>query len=362
MSPTPQRPIRFAVIGAGPLSRSTALRAFQTAAHARLAAIVSDDATTRDELGVRYSVPTFGYEDYDALIRCLDLDAVYIDVPLPKRHDLAMRAARAGMHVFCEAPMGADKIACEQLVTAAASRGVELMIADHIAFGGPHSDALAYVRDGALGKLERFTSAFIERLDPREDRATTLRGAAAQYIQAARYYFRDEPCAVSAQPATAADEDQDDSAQRLAITLEFPHDRVANIIVGVARDRDSSLALHGTRGVLDMSPAYDYGRGAAFQLRNDHGWKMGRFAEAGPSAAQLDYFAACIADDRRPKANVHSAVADVEIVGRVQEALRRGGKVPVGVRPLGRLPSARVVTPSGLFRFAAEVRAAMAGS
>ena len=90
-------------MGLGHIAQVAVIPAF---AHARrnsqLVAIVSGDRTKRREVARRYRIEhTFTYEDFDECLRVVD--AVYIALPNSMHAEYAIRAARAGVHVLCEA-------------------------------------------------------------------------------------------------------------------------------------------------------------------------------------------------------------------------------------------------------------------
>ena len=75
--------------------RSAVLPAFGHAKrNSELVALVSDDDTKRRKLGRKYGVRLIaGYDEYDALLRTGDVDAVYIGLPNHLHKDYAIRAA-----------------------------------------------------------------------------------------------------------------------------------------------------------------------------------------------------------------------------------------------------------------------------
>src|SRR5438105_5329117 len=92
------RQVRYAVAGLGHIAQAAVLPAFAHAGeNSVLAALLSDDEAKRRELGARYGVPTFGYDQYDACLKSGLVDAVYIALPNALHRDYAVRAAQAGV-------------------------------------------------------------------------------------------------------------------------------------------------------------------------------------------------------------------------------------------------------------------------
>src|SRR4051812_32945136 len=101
--------VRYAVVGQGYIAQAAVLPAFAHAKrNSRLVALVSGDATKRRELGKRYAVPAYSYDEYDSLLTSGAIDAVYIALPNDQHRDFTVRAARRGVHVLCEKPLAVD--------------------------------------------------------------------------------------------------------------------------------------------------------------------------------------------------------------------------------------------------------------
>jgi predicted dehydrogenase len=109
-----RKQVRYAVVGLGHIAQVAVLPAFGNARrNSKLAALVSGDPVKRKAMSEKYGVPrACAYEEYDALLRSGDIDAVYIALPNSQHCDYAERAARAGVHVLCEKPMAVTAEEC----------------------------------------------------------------------------------------------------------------------------------------------------------------------------------------------------------------------------------------------------------
>jgi predicted dehydrogenase len=122
--------IRYAVVGLGAFAQSDALPAFAYTENSELVALVSGDATKRDELAQKYGVRhTYSYEEYDDLLKSGNIDAVYLSVPNHLHCDYTVRAAKARIHVLCEKPMAVTVADCRTMIAAARDNDIALMIA-----------------------------------------------------------------------------------------------------------------------------------------------------------------------------------------------------------------------------------------
>src|SRR5690606_32532798 len=191
---------RYAVVGLGHIAQVAVLPAFGNARrNSRLAALVSGDPVKREELSKRYGVEkACAYEEYDALLKSGDIDAVYIALPNSMHCDYAVRAARAGVHVLVEKPMALTEEECERMARAARDSGTKLMVAYRLHFERANLEAIEVARSGRIGEPRLFSSTFTMRVVPGNIRVRTETGGGVLYdlgiycINAVRGLFRDE--------------------------------------------------------------------------------------------------------------------------------------------------------------------------
>src|SRR3954462_9360313 len=192
-------PIRYAVVGLGHIAQVAVLPAFRHAQrNSRLVALVSDDRTKRREVGKKYRVDrTYGYDEYET---CLEgVDAVYIALPNSMHAEYTVRAARAGVHVLGEKPMGAAAAEGEGMIAACRERRVKLMIAYRLHFEELTLAVFDLVRTGKIGAPKFFNSSFSMTVREGNIRTRQDLGGGSVYdigvycINAARHLFRAEP-------------------------------------------------------------------------------------------------------------------------------------------------------------------------
>jgi predicted dehydrogenase len=98
---------------------------------------------------------------YEELLERADVDAVYVPLPTGIRKEWVIRAAKAGKHVLCEKPCGADAAQVQAMLDACQKSRVQFM--DGVMF--MHSRRLPLLRqvldDGqSVGTIRRITSQF----------------------------------------------------------------------------------------------------------------------------------------------------------------------------------------------------------
>src|SRR5690606_32792330 len=79
----------------------------------------------------RYGIPdrnVYSYDDFHRIADNPDIDAVYIATPNHRHKPLALVAANAGKHVWCEKPMAMDAAEGEAMVKACRDNRVQLAV------------------------------------------------------------------------------------------------------------------------------------------------------------------------------------------------------------------------------------------
>ena len=138
--------IRAAVIGFGSIGQHHA-RIYHEMDGVELAAIADPSDTRRERAAHRFKVPT--YLSHVELLAAEQLDVVSVTVPTMLHHPVALAAIERGVNLLVEKPIAATVEQADDMIRAAAARGVTL----------------------AVGHIERFNPAIVElkrRLDDDE--------------------------------------------------------------------------------------------------------------------------------------------------------------------------------------------------
>jgi glucose-fructose oxidoreductase len=343
--------LRWAVVGQGYFAQAAVLPAF---AHARrsseLVALFSDDEKKRKKLGKKYQAThALPYESYDDLLASGEVDAVYIALPNHLHREYTVRAASAGIHVLCEKPMAVTEAECREMVDACQGAGVKLMVGYRLHLEAANLAAVDLARRGKLGELRYFSSAF--SLDVQEGNVRTLptdQGGGPLYdigiycINAARYLFQAEPVEVTALTARrSADPRFAEIDEQVSASLRFPGERLATFTASFGAADVASYELVGTKGSLRLDPAYEYAAPITLETRLGGKLKKKVFKKTDQVAAELDYFADCVARDREPEPSGWEGLHDVRIIQAVRQSATSGRKVALSIpdrhqRPTGK--------------------------
>src|SRR4030095_10847947 len=330
--------IRYAVVGLGHIAQVAVLPAFAHAAsNSRLTALVSGDPKKLQTLSRRYKVPhTYSYEQYDRCLREGHIDAVYIALPNSMHCEYTTRAAKSGIHVLCEKPMAVTEQECRQMINAAKRAKTKLMIAYRLHFNEANVIAVELAQSGKLGKLRMFSSTFSMQVPNGDIGVKRKMGGGSLYdigiycINAARYLFRENPIEVSTFSVKGTDRRFREVDEMSGALLSFSDGKLASFLCSFGAADVSSYELIGTKGHLELNPAYEYVGPLTHRLTLNGRTRTQRFPATDQFAGELIYFSDCIRGNRDPEPSGLEGLIDVQIV----QALYRSSaeRKPIALR------------------------------
>ena len=330
--------IRYAVVGLGHIAQVAVLPAFQHAENSELVALITGDADKQKALGKKYGVPAYPYDDFERALREERADAVYIALPNTQHREYTCSAAAGGVHVLCEKPMATTEEDCRAMIEACAAADVRLMIAYRLHFTDAHRRAVELARSGKLGELRYFNSLFALQVadgNIRVRRATggdTVFDIGIYCLNAARYFFQDEPVEVIATTASIDERRFSEIEEMTSVVLRFPKERLASFVCSFGSVDMDQLDLVGTEGPLRMEPAYEYAGELKWRIKLGKEETGRTFSGGDQFAAELIYFSDCIREGREPEPSGTEGLADVRIINAIYESARCGK--PVKIEPV----------------------------
>lgn len=330
--------LRYAVVGLGWIVQEDVLPAFSNTENSQLAALISGDATKREELGKKYQAPTYSYEQYEECLKKENIDAVYIGTPNHLHLEHTVRAAKAGVHILCEKPMAVTEDECEQMISAAKENNVKLMIAYRLHFDKANMEAVKIVQSGQIGEARFFDSVFSQQVEEGNIRLTApfSEGGGSVYdmgvycINAARYLFQDEPTEVFAFIANNGEKRFEKVDEMTSVVMRFPKERLANFTSSFGASSTATFRVVGTKGDLRMDSSYTYAGDLKQQITVD-GEKQEQSYPAGDQfGAEIQYFSDCVLNNKEPEPCGREGLADVRIVRAILESAQTGKPVKLG--------------------------------
>ena len=130
--------IGIGIIGAGRISHVMS-PAYAKLGQARLAAVADVVPGAAEKLAGKFDIP-LTFERYEELLARPEVDAVLICTPTFLHEEIAIAAAKARKHIFCQKPMALTVEACEAIDRAARDAGVVLQAGFMVRFTPPFAD------------------------------------------------------------------------------------------------------------------------------------------------------------------------------------------------------------------------------
>jgi len=303
-------------------------------------AIVDADLELAQARGKELGVDLF-FSDIHQALEEAEIDAVCITTPTFTHAEIAITAARAGIHIFCEKPMALTLAEADDMIQSADEAGVKLQIGFMRRFDPLFVTAKERIEDGEIGRPMLIRS--LTRgpglpprwaCDPRTSNGM-LAEVNSHDFDTIRWLADSEFKRIWAEANTL---------KCFALKEEFP-DFYDNAIV--------SLRLkNGTMGLIDGSCPADYGYDARAEVLGSEGviligelqdravttctkqagvvastfrsWRN-RFRDA--YIAEARHFVECILQDRDPVVTGHDGRKAVEAVLVANESIRSGRPV-----------------------------------
>lgn len=253
--------IGWGILGTGAIARTFAA-GIAGSDTGRLVAVGSRTARAAEQFASSW-LGVHAYDGYAQVLADPDVDAVYIALPHALHAEWTVRAAEAGKHVLCEKPLAINSKQAETIIGAARRTGVFLMEAYMYRCHPQTARLVELVRSGTIGELRLIEASFSfdgrdrgdRRLFARElgggaildvggyctSMARLLAGAATQQEVAV------DPLSLQAAGHVGDDNRVDEYTAAL---LTFPGGLCAQLWTGITLERDNTLHLYGTEGMI----------------------------------------------------------------------------------------------------------------
>lgn len=126
----------------------------------------------RDPQGLEQARAQFGWQssvtDWRELVQRDDVDIVDINAPSDAHKEIAIAAARAGKHLFCEKPLALTLADSREMLEEAEKAGVKHMVGFNYRFAPAVQLAKKLITEGRIGEIHHFRGVFLQDwiLDP----------------------------------------------------------------------------------------------------------------------------------------------------------------------------------------------------
>lgn len=117
-----------------------------------------------------------------------------------------------------------------------------------------------------------------------------------------------------------------------AALMRFPDERLAEFTCGFGAADRSQYEVLGTKGLLQMDPAYEMVEDLKLEITVDDKTQKAKFPKRDQFGPELIYFSDCILQDRQPDPGGKEGLGDVRIINALLES--QGTGQPVKIAPV----------------------------
>jgi predicted dehydrogenase len=291
---TVNKHIRVAIVGLGAVARNIHLPAYKPLANkVEIVAGCDNDPTARQTAKEKFGVPEV-FEDAGKMIAETAPDVVVVCTPPALHVEQSLMALEAGSHVFCEKPVAETLADADKLVRAASEANRFVVVNNQFPYMNIHLAAKKMIGTPEFGKL-LFLQAW-QIFHPDEFTEADWRGRLRRRLcfefgihvfSLARFFFEDDPVAVSARMPNPLSKFESDALN--LITIEFSDGRAASIILNRlsnAPERYLDMRLDGENASIQTSIGGEVSLEAGIHTRQRRPFVSLNFAKGGKAVLQ----------------------------------------------------------------------------
>lgn len=145
--------LNVGIIGAGRIGQVHAKSITYHIPQAKIVAISDIYYEGAKRVAESLGIPN-AYEDYHEILNNPEIDAVLICSSTDTHADIAVEAAEAGKHIFCEKPVDLTVVKIKKVIAAVEKAGVKLQIGFNRRYDHNFAEIKRLANDGKLGKLQ----------------------------------------------------------------------------------------------------------------------------------------------------------------------------------------------------------------
>lgn len=335
---TPEgKKLGWALVGLGSLSTHQLAPALAKTRHCRLSAIVTGTPSKAEEWKKKHGIPdshVYDYGNFDRIAENPDVDVVFIVLPNSMHEEFAIRAAKAGKHVFCEKPMANSAEECRRMIAAAKEADRLLGVGYRCQFEPHHLECMRLAREKVFGGLKFIEAGFGFQIgDPSQWRLRKeLAGGGALMdvgiyaLQACRYLSGEEPVEVVAQEVKTDPVKFAEVDETISWSMKFPSGVVASVMTTYAFNGANFFTAICQGGKFGMDPAYSYGGLKGWTSKPEV--KI-EFPATDHFEVEMDAFSKAILDGKPFEPSGEDGLKDLLVIEAIYRSIREGKAVAV---------------------------------
>ncbi len=333
--------IRYAIVGLGSISQEAMMPGVEHTGNSVMTALVTSDPKKASELAERYGIEnTLRYDEFPGLLTSGSIDAIYLATPNWRHAEFAVPALEAGIHVLLEKPMEIDSEQSLKIIAAQQKSGAKLMVAYRLHFEPATLALIERIRNGDLGQVHLFSSTFSQMVDPSNHRgksgfeAGPVLDMGPYPINASRYVFDAEPTEAFATGVRHPEAGLGDFDDTVSVILRFPGERLAQFTVSYYANTLDSLQAVGTKGSIELNPAYMYGKSLEHFATIGDKQEHKEFKSTDQFGGEMKYFSECILNSTTPEPDGYEGLADVRVAEAIHRSLKSGAWEKIEPTPI----------------------------
>ena len=145
--------LNIGIIGAGRIGKVHMKSIAYSVPQAKILGITDVYKEHLQELADTYGIEKI-YDDYKAMLADPEIDAVLVCSSSDTHSKIAIEAAEAGKHIFCEKPVDLTPEKVQAVIDAVEKAGVKLQVGFNRRFDHNFSHIRSLINEGKIGKLE----------------------------------------------------------------------------------------------------------------------------------------------------------------------------------------------------------------
>jgi predicted dehydrogenase len=300
---------------------------------AEIRAAYTRDAGKRAAFARRFGCVTA--ESLPSLLRMPELDGVIITVPNSAHRVVAVAAAAAGKHVFLEKPIANEIEDGAAIIAACEEAGVVLSVGHSYRRHAAVRHMRALIDDGTMGRISFAEAIFAKDRglglnDPSDWRFRKSEMPGGCLMQIGIHQVDNMLYLLGAARSVFGTFRRLETAAEIedlaSVLITFESGAIATVSANYITAERFRLSLYGTNAIA----TFDLAEGLVLQRRGE---STGTLVPVEPNdylRDEIEEFAACIIDGRRPEVGGREAMAALAVVRTAIESAGKGGPVLLG--------------------------------
>ena len=251
-------PLKFGIIGCSRIAKKSVIPAILKSEFAELGIIGSRTIEKSKEFSKEFNCKKNG--TYDDVIFDDSINAVYISTPIGTHAELAMKAASAGKHVYCEKSATDSFTSAKEMVECSKNNNVRIMEGFMFRFHPQHQKVQELINNNKIGDLDSFYGSFGFPSFPEGDIRYNkelgggfLNDSGCYPICASRMIFDQEPLSVFYHNSIDSKTGVDVKGTSI---LTYKNNKTANITYANGNYYQAKYEVWGSEGVISLDRAY----------------------------------------------------------------------------------------------------------